>query len=90
MICNVPARRNVPVWEGQKMKAFAWLNSVKWLAILVVASLAVATVASADNGPNHKTRQGRPISLGTSGGNINHFEKAFCYGGTLGGLVQDR
>ena len=71
------------------MKAFAWLNSVKWLAILVVASLAVATVASADNGPNHKTRQGRPISLGTSGGNINHFEKAFCYGGTLGGLVQD-
>src|SRR5439155_23703642 len=30
-----------------------------------------------------------PIQLGTSGGNINDSSKAFCYGGTLGALVED-
>ena len=70
------------------MESFAWLRRMKWLAIAVIASFAIAAVASADTGPAHKVRQTRPIELGTSGGNINHFEKAFCYGGTLGSLVQ--
>lgn len=47
-----------------------------------------ALTAAADSGANHQVRQTRPIELGTSGGNINDIDKAFCYGGTLGALVQ--
>ncbi len=42
----------------------------------------------ADNGPNHQVFQGRPIQLGTSGGNINDISRLFCCSGTLGSLVQ--
>jgi hypothetical protein len=41
----------------------------------------------ADPGPAHQVDQVFPISLGTSGGNINDISKGFCYGGTLGALV---
>jgi hypothetical protein len=34
------------------------------------------------------TREARPIPLGVSGGNVNHFEGGSCYGGTLGALVK--
>src|SRR6266478_6718272 len=43
----------------------------------------------ADSGPAHRVDQSFPIQLGTSGGNINDSSKAFCYGGTLGALVED-
>jgi hypothetical protein len=41
-----------------------------------------------DGGPAHRVDQPFPIELGTSGGNINDFSKGFCFGGTLGALVQ--
>src|SRR5437899_284625 len=43
----------------------------------------------ADSGPAHRVDQPFPIQLGTSGGNINDTSKGFCYGGTLGALVED-
>src|SRR6266496_1782843 len=43
----------------------------------------------ADSGPAHRVDQPFQIQLGTSGGNINDSSKAFCYGGTLGALVED-
>ncbi|MBI4528884.1 MAG: hypothetical protein HY695_34235 [Deltaproteobacteria bacterium] len=39
-----------------------------------------------DDGDEHRVDQ---LQLGTSGGNINDISKGFCYGGTLGALVQD-
>jgi hypothetical protein len=45
--------------------------------------------AWADSGPFHRIDQQFPIQLGTSGGNINDSSKGFCYGGTLGALVED-
>jgi hypothetical protein len=47
----------------------------------------LASVALADGGANHQVRQTRPISLGTSGGNVNDRSNAFCCSGTLGSLV---
>jgi hypothetical protein len=43
----------------------------------------------ADSGPVHRVDQSSLIQLGTSGGNINDSSKGFCYGGTLGALVED-
>jgi len=43
----------------------------------------------ADSGPAHRLDQQFPIQLGTSGGNINDISRGFCYGGTLGALVED-
>jgi hypothetical protein len=54
---------------------------------IIVLSLIPATWA--DSGPAHRVDQQFPIQLGTSGGNINDSSKAFCYGGTLGALVED-
>ena len=55
--------------------------------IIFFSFLPIATWA--DSGSNHQLDQQFPIQLGTSGGNINDSSKAFCYGGTLGALVQD-
>jgi hypothetical protein len=55
------------------------------LALLAV----LAPVALADGGPNHQARQTRPISLGTSGGNVKDKTRLFCCSGTLGALVSD-
>lgn len=43
----------------------------------------------ADNGPNHQVKQALPISLGTSGGNVNNVTHRFCCSGTLGAVVAD-
>lgn len=43
--------------------------------------------ALADGGPQHQTKQGFPIELGTSGGNIYDFSSLYCCSGTLGALV---
>src|SRR5262249_2910723 len=51
--------------------------------------LSLITVTWADSGPTHQVDQPFPIQLGTSGGNINDSSKGFCYGGTLGALVED-
>jgi hypothetical protein len=59
-------------------------------AILVgIIVLSHIPVTWADSGPAHRVDQPFPIQLGTSGGNINDSSKAFCYGGTLGALVED-
>jgi hypothetical protein len=55
------------------------------LGMLVI----VAGTLSADTGPEHQTFQGRPIPLGTSGGNIKDRSTTFCCSGTLGALVTD-
>jgi hypothetical protein len=55
---------------------------------IIVLSLIPATWA-ADSGLTHRVDQQFPIQLGTSGGNINDSSKGFCYGGTLGALVED-
>ena len=54
---------------------------------LGVAAAVMASVGLADAA--NTAREGRPIPLGVSGGNINHFEGGFCYGGTLGALVKN-
>src|SRR5215475_10794771 len=41
----------------------------------------------ADGGKIHQVQQPRPISLGTSGGNVNDRTRSFCCSGTLGALV---
>lgn len=50
-------------------------------------------VAVADSGADHQTTQTRPVSRGTSGGNLNEFftcpEGTYCSSGTLGALVKD-
>ncbi len=44
--------------------------------------------AAAAQGPKkHRKRQGRPIELGTSGGNVNDVSLLSCCGGTLGALL---
>ena len=48
-----------------------------------------ARLTWADDGAAHRIDQVFPVKLGTSGGNIHDRSKAFCYGGTLGSLVED-
>ncbi len=65
---------------------------VQTLGVFLLAALAVVggvSVVLADSGPNHKAVQAWPISLGTSGGNINDISTVWCCSGTLGSLVQD-
>src|SRR4030095_16985806 len=66
-------------------------NVGKWKPLIIVAVIALAATAHptlADDGPAHRIDQEFPVKLGTSGGNIKDSTKAFCYGGTLGALVQ--
>ncbi|MBI5385026.1 MAG: hypothetical protein HZA90_10110 [Verrucomicrobia bacterium] len=55
-------------------------------ALLVMVGLGNA---QADNGPQHRVPQLRPVALGTSGGNIADRSRRYCCSGTLGALVQD-
>jgi hypothetical protein len=55
----------------------------------IIAFSVLPLAAWADSGPAHRVDQHFPIQLGTSGGNINDISKGFCYGGTLGALVED-
>jgi len=57
-------------------------------AALILATC-IAAPLWADSGHNHQIYQTRPISLGTSGGNVNDHSNAFCCAGTLGSLVSD-
>ncbi|HJX08878.1 MAG TPA: hypothetical protein VJ733_00060 [Candidatus Binatia bacterium] len=57
-------------------------------AIAVIGLILSPLTILADNGPAHRVDQTFPIQLGTSGGNINDISKGFCYGGTLGALVE--
>ncbi len=59
-------------------------KTVLFLACSVLFSLGVVL---ADNGPQHQATQAFPISLGTSGGNVNNITRRFCCSGTLGALV---
>ena len=62
------------------------------IVMLLAVALFVVPVGSVlgDSGPAHRIDQPFPIAMGTSGGNINDRTRAFCYGGTLGALVEDR
>lgn len=64
-------------------------KSLRLSCVFAVLALVLASVALADNGQNHQSPQARPISLGTSGGNVNDRSNAFCCSGTLGSLVSD-
>lgn len=57
------------------------------LSAAVVVFLLGTGLVVADNGPAHQVKQGFPILLGTSGGNVNNRSSAFCCSGTLGSLV---
>ena len=63
-----------------------WQNAI-FVGIIAFCVIPLATWA--DDGPAHRVDQPFPIELGTSGGNINDTSKGFCYGGTLGALVED-
>ena len=63
-----------------------WQKAI-FVGIIGFSLLPIATWA--DSGSAHRIDQPFPIQLGTSGGNINDSSKAFCYGGTLGALVED-
>jgi hypothetical protein len=56
---------------------------------LTLVGLVAAGSALADGGPNHRVRQNRPISAGTSGGNVNDQGAGVCCSGTIGSLVFD-
>jgi hypothetical protein len=60
-----------------------------WAKAIILVLILIPPVGLADNGPGHRIDQQFPIQLGTSGGNINDISKGFCYGGTLGALVED-
>jgi hypothetical protein len=59
-----------------------FLGGMVALGVTLVAAASVELAEAANT-----AREPRPIPLGVSGGNINHFENGFCYGGTLGALV---
>lgn len=61
-------------------------GSFAFVSLAVVFS---GSLAWADNGPQHRVWQHRPIELGTSGGSINDVSGGFAFGGTLGALVVD-
>lgn len=63
-----------------------WQKAI-FVGIIAFSLIPLATWA--DSGPPHRVDQPFPIQLGTSGGNINDSSKGFCYGGTLGALVED-
>lgn len=66
------------------------LHVTRWNRLLALgASALIVASAHADDGPEHSVLQPWPISLGTSGGNINSFNGTFCCSGTLGALVED-
>lgn len=55
----------------------------------IIVLILVPLTLWGDTGPAHRLDQQFPITLGTSGGNINDSSRAFCCSGTLGALVQD-
>jgi hypothetical protein len=63
-----------------------WQKAI-FVGIIAFSLIPLATWA--DSGSAHRVDQWFPIQLGTSGGNINDSSKGFCYGGTLGALVED-
>jgi hypothetical protein len=63
-----------------------WQKAI-FVGIIAFSLIPLATWA--DSGSAHRVDQRFPIQLGTSGGNINDSSKGFCYGGTLGALVED-
>jgi len=63
-----------------------WQKAI-FVGIIAFSLIPLATWA--DSGPAHRVDQRFPIQLGTSGGNINDSSRGFCYGGTLGALVED-
>jgi hypothetical protein len=58
---------------------------VKKCFVLFLAEILLGTVALSQS--IYQQTQARPISLGTSGGNVNDISHAFCCSGTLGSLV---
>src|SRR5512144_679084 len=62
----------------------------KIIMLLAAALLVPVGSVLGDCGPAHQIYQPFPIAMGTSGGNINDRTRVFCYGGTLGALVEDR
>ena len=60
---------------------------VRPIFLLVLLVCLGAGLLIADSGANHQLKQAFPISLGTSGGNVNDISRAFCCSGTLGSLV---
>lgn len=64
------------------------ISSLRVIFIAAVVLALVPFTALADSGAAHRLDQPFPVQLGTSGGNINDISKGFCYGGTLGALVQ--
>ena len=53
--------------------------------LMLFATILLASVAFGQS--IYQQTQARPISLGTSGGNVNDISHAFCCSGTLGSLV---
>lgn len=59
------------------------------LLMACMAALAVGSSHAAEE-LDHRGLQSWPISLGTSGGNIDSVSESFCCSGTLGALLQDQ
>lgn len=66
------------------------ISRVRRIALFCLSCTLLISVALvfAQSGPN-QVKQSLPISLGTSGGNVNDMSKRFCCSGTLGALVAD-
>ena len=68
----------------------------RWLltfSLVALAALTIAITVQADKGRQHRRRQGRPVPMGTSGGNetsgVCSGVSCTCCSGTLGSLVED-
>ncbi len=68
-------------------------HSVIAAAVAVCVLIGIASMPAGAATCDQQTTLPRPIELGVSGGNINSFggsgKHRFCFGGTLGSLVQD-
>ena len=62
-------------------------KSARIILVGLALMLAIVLVATAIN--PYDTEQTRPVQLGVSGGNINDMKFPYCFGGTIGSLVQD-
>ncbi len=64
-------------------------KTIRFATLASLTCFVSANLTWADGGSQHRVRQARPISLGTSGGSINDIDGFYCCGGTLGSLVRN-
>jgi hypothetical protein len=73
----------------------SYMKNTRYLSLTAILPFLFASLnLTADSGLLHQSAQSRPISMGTSGGNLNTIffcgRSGYCSSGTLGGVLTDR